>query len=165
MDTNLYDFLRTIHAHVAHPSKGHEYDPRHQIKITKAEFDWLNSFLRNPGTLIEFRSRPTGRMLSYLPPPRPFTIEEAAPSSIEAVEEPEMEHHYALAGTAEEVFELLYQAMVLNPTFAQIALSAGRAYTAKAPLCRRCGQRHHGRLSSDCPDIVSPRWEFKHRPL
>lgn len=168
MDTNLYDFLRTIQAYVAHPSKGHEFDPRHQIRITKAEFDWLTAFLRNPGTVIEFRARPTGRMLRIpgaQPPPTVFS-EDLAPDYADVpaeTEEPEMEHHYALAGTAQEVFELLLEAMLLNPTFASVVVAVGRTYTAKVRVCRRCGQRHNGRTAEDCPNIEAPSWEFKQR--
>jgi len=76
-----------------------------------------------------------------------------------------VEKHFALAGDANEVFALLFEAMALNPTFAHVVISAGRAYAASAPICRRCSQRHHGRREEDCPNIADPKWEFKPRPL
>lgn len=163
MDTNLYDFLRTIHRYAAHASIDGIYDPYHKIQITQSEFDWLSSYLRNPGTLIEFRSRPTGRTQIVAAAPRPVLSDmvEFGPDAKEEI--PELEQHYALAGTAEEVFCLLTEAMLLNPTFASLVVGAGRYYTEHVPLCRKCSQRHNGRSREDCPDVQAPKWEFKQR--
>ncbi len=164
MDTNLYDILNYMLAGSQHPKTG-EYHSRATIVLTRGQYDWLKSYLRNPGTLIEFRSRPTGRMVPVVKPPISVLLDVLAPTRVpDEQDEPEMEQHYALAGEAEEVFQLLTEAMLLNPTFASLVVAAGRYYTTHVPLCRRCSQRHNGRLQEDCPDVVHPRWEFKPRP-
>lgn len=167
MDTNLYDFLRAIEAQTGNPARAHV----HVVEIPTAHIVWLSSFLRNPGTLIQFQSRPTGRVMRVPKekPPISVLLDTLAPTrrppEDDEDEVPEMEQHYALAGTAEEVFMLLTEAMMLNPTFASLVVGAGRYYTEHVPLCRKCSQRHNGRLAEDCPDVEKPRWEFKPRPL
>lgn len=156
MDTNLYDFLRRIQQEVTHDGK---YDEANELIILREEYEWLTTFLRNPGTVIEFRSRPTGRMI-------PLTADQALVSGgvmLADREEPELEKHFAVAGSPQEVFALLYEAMMLNPLLAPVMVSAARAYYEASPLCRACSNRHPGKPVDDCPDLEHPSWEFKER--
>jgi hypothetical protein len=169
MDTNLYEFLRYVQVAADKALPG--VVPLNRpgalfIPIGQPIKDWLDTYLRYPGTIIEFRSRPTGRMIripATKPPPLVFS-DESLPTDIPAeITEAEMEKHFALSGSPEEVFALLHEAMMLNPLLAQLVLSAGRAYLESAPMCRACSQRHTGKPIEDCPNLKNPSWEFKER--
>lgn len=157
MDTNLYDFLRRLHTFASRPDGS--WSPTHRLMISSLEFEWLATYLRNPGTVIEFRSRETGRIINLQP-------NEALVSDglmLAQRQAPELEKHFSIAGDPQEVFALLYEAMMLNPLMAEVMIGAARAYKEASPLCRACSQRHPGQPITDCPDLENPSWEFKER--
>lgn len=154
MDTNLYEFL--IHLRSQIPcTVAHSYS----VDISRTQVEWLRTFLNEAGTVVEFRSRPTGRMI-------PLAANQALVSGgvmLADREEPEVEKHFAIAGNPQEVFAILYEAMMLNPLLAEVMISACRAYKESSPICRACSQRHPGQPITDCPDLENPSWEFKER--
>jgi hypothetical protein len=155
MDTNLYEFLEDI--------KRQAQGPWGDAVINEAQWEWLTTFLRKSGTVIEFRSRETGRMLPVFPEVQLEISKALEPVTADFAAVPETEKHFAIAGTPDDVFYLLTEAMLLNPLFAQVVASATRAYMANAPICRKCAQRHNGTSGVDCPDLTIPSWEFKER--
>ncbi len=133
--TNLYDFLRNI----LEQCQG--VVPHGQVTITPEEEDWIDRYLSSSDHELHFKGTSTGK----------------------ATEKGEeiFEQHYGIKGSPNDVFALLTEAMMQNPTLAQVVLSAGRFYLTKAPICRSCHQRHNGHAPDDCPNVVDfNTWQF-----
>lgn len=110
--------------------------------VSGKEIAWAKQFLQAPGHELHFFARETGQVVGT---------------------EKVYFQHYAMKGEPEDIFCLVTEAMLQNPTFAQLILGARDFYLNHAPLCRHCSQRHNGRFPQDCPDVTKPTWEFKRR--
>jgi hypothetical protein len=112
-------------------------DPR--SPITEGDVEWLQQYLESPGHEIHFKAHQVG----------------------EKNGEPVYSQHYAIAGGGEEVFSLLTEAMLQNPSFANQVVLAARFWFEHLPFCDTCKTRFFGaQQTGQVSWIFSP-----HKPL
>lgn len=122
MQTNLYDFLRRLQR----DSSGQPG----AITLTDEEKVWLHHFLEDPGTEIVLTATPTGELVDG---------------------EPVMAQNYRVAGEHEDIFSLLCEAALQNPTWALMLMGVARFLEIHVPTCLHCMQMHA---------LPYPSWEF-----
>lgn len=86
--TNLYDFLRRTLANA-------KANPANNIHVSAEDMAWMEMYLKAPMDEIHLQARPTGRVVEG---------------------EREMETHFQVAGDPADVFSLLCEAALANPT-------------------------------------------------
>jgi hypothetical protein len=109
--TNLYDFLRRL----LNDSQG---SPPFTVNISQAERDWITQFITEPENEIQFKSRRVGG----------------------TDEDPIMAQDYRIKGEGVDVFQLVTEAMLANPHWANLVLMAANYFKDHVPECSDCRQ-------------------------
>lgn len=136
--TNLYEFLRKLKAQadraISVNKKLGESD-NWFCSMTTAERDWLEEFLQVPENQLDFKSRRVGG----------------------TDDNPVMAQDYAIAGTQLDIFSLLTEAMMQNPTFADLVMGAAKFFQDHVPNCQHC-------KAAVLQATTKASWEFKPHP-
>src|SRR5688572_11883757 len=110
--TNLYDFLREIHRRASADS-----NPLKTITISEEEKAWIERFMWEPDFELHFKAT-------------------MMPNT--ATEENVYSQDYAIKGHTSDIFSLIAEAMLQNPSFADVILLAARFYSSHKSDCRDC---------------------------
>lgn len=134
---NLYDFLRQIRNQAAKGVPGAAPISRDlYVTITRNELAWLDQFLVGPDQELHFKGKRVGG----------------------TAENPVVAQDYMIAGDQVDIFSLLTEAMMQNPTFAQLVQGAAKFFQDHVPSCEHCKAavlQHAGH----------PSWEFQPHPV
>lgn len=123
--TNLYDFLRRLHAEPDKP-------------LTADEVQWIEQYMTAPDNEIHFKSRRVGG----------------------TDDDPVMAQDYAIKGEGVDVFQLITEAMLTNPHWANLVLMAANYFKDHVPECTDCRQ-----ALIDARETRRTSWNFSpHKP-
>jgi hypothetical protein len=103
--------------------------------VSLEDRQWLEEYLKVPENRLDFKSRRVGG----------------------TDENPVMAQDYAIAGTQMDIFCLITEAMMQNPTFAEMIQGAAKFFQDHVPTCEHCGEAvKHA--------MTKPSWEFNPHP-
>jgi len=109
--TNLYDFLRRL----LNDSQG---SPPFTVNISQDERDWIIQYMNAPENEIHFKTRRVGG----------------------TDEDPIMAQDYAIKGEGVDVFQMVTEAMLANPHWANLVIMAANYFKDHVPECADCRQ-------------------------
>jgi hypothetical protein len=114
---NLYDFLRALSEQAQRAVPGAApISSGIYLVIGEAERDWLIQFLTEPDAELHFKAKKVGG----------------------TEEDPVVAQDYMIAGAEVDIFSLLTEAMMQNPTFAKLIQGAACFYQDHVPTCPDC---------------------------
>jgi DNA-directed RNA polymerase subunit RPC12/RpoP len=103
--------------------------------VSLEDREWLEQFLKVPENQLDFKSRRVGG----------------------TDDNPVMAQDYAIAGTQLDIFSLLTEAMMQNPTFADLVMGAAKFFQDHVPNCQHC-------KAAVLQATTKASWEFKPHP-
>lgn len=133
---NLYDFLRQIRDQAAKGVPGAAPISRDlYVTITRNELAWLDQFLVKPDQELHFKGKRVGG----------------------TDDNPVVAQDYMIAGAQVDIFSLLTEAMMQNPTFADLVQGAAKFFQDHVPNCQHC-------KDAVLRAAMKPSWEFQPHP-
>jgi hypothetical protein len=133
---NLYDFLRQIRDQAAKGVPGAAPISRDlYVTLTRNELAWLEHFLKTPDQELHFKGKRVGG----------------------TADNPVVAQDYMIAGDQVDIFSLLTEAMMQNPTFAQLVQGAAKFFQDHVPSCPHC-------KAAVLQHAMQPSWEFAPHP-
>jgi hypothetical protein len=136
---NLYDFLRQLKRQADRGIPGAAplgNGDKYFLTITEQEKGWLESFLKPADMELHFKGRRVGG----------------------TDDNPVVAQDYLIVGDQVDIFSLLTQAMMQNPTLAELVQAAAKFFQDHVPSCEHC-------KAAVLQYTVHPSWEFKPHPV
>lgn len=131
--TNLFDFLRWIKSEVEHHGF---HNKNFALTISEEQYAWLQQFLHPSDMELHFKGRRVGG----------------------TDDNPVVAQDYLIAGDQVDIFSLLTEAMMQNPTFADLVQGAAKFFQDHVPNCQHC-------KDAVLQHAMQPSWEFTPHPV